>query len=76
MRPSGVFGELGLRKAGRLASPAAVTIAGHGARAVVIGLLVNIFEKKREAQNPFFSVVELTDDTTDPEVWGRNFPLQ
>jgi len=53
-----------------------VTIAGHGARAVVIGLLVNIFEKKREAQNPFFSVVELTDDTTDPEVWGRNFPLQ
>ena len=53
-----------------------MTIAGHGARAVVIGLLVNIFEKKREAQNPFFSVVEVTDDTTDPEVWGRNFPLQ
>src|SRR3954469_11415546 len=46
------------------------------AAAVAIGVLINIFEKKREAQNPFFRVVELTDDTKDPEIWGKNFPLQ
>lgn len=39
-------------------------------------LLVNIMERKREAQNPFFRVVEVTEDTTDPTVWGKNFPLQ
>ena len=39
-------------------------------------LLVNIFERKQEARNPFFRVVELTDETVDPAVWGKNFPLQ
>jgi nitrite reductase (cytochrome c-552) len=39
-------------------------------------LLVNIFERKQEARNPFYRVVELTDDTEDPAVWGKNFPLQ
>src|SRR5215475_5012958 len=39
-------------------------------------LLVNIFERKQEAKNPFFRVVELTDVTEDPAVWGKNFPLQ
>ena len=33
-------------------------------------------EKKGEAQNSFFRVVELTDDTDDPAIWGKNFPLQ
>jgi nitrite reductase (cytochrome c-552) len=42
----------------------------------VTALLVNIFERKQEARNPFYKVVELTDDTADPEVWGKNFPLQ
>lgn len=39
-------------------------------------MLTNIIERKNEARNPFFRVVELTDDTVDPEVWGKNFPLQ
>jgi len=39
-------------------------------------LLMNIFERKQEAKNPFFHVVELTDETTDPAVWGKNFPMQ
>ena len=39
-------------------------------------LLVNIFERKQEARNPFFRVVELTDTTEDPAIWGKNFPLQ
>ncbi len=42
----------------------------------VTALLVNIMERKREAQNPFFRVVEITDDTVDPAAWGKNFPLQ
>ena len=39
-----------------------------------LALLMNIFERKQEAKVPFFKVVELTDDTTDPAVWGKNFP--
>src|SRR5918995_447123 len=41
-----------------------------------VALLVNIMERKQEARNPFYRVVELTDETVDPEVWGKNFPLQ
>ena len=54
---------------------AAVVSAALGAAAVT-ALLVNIFERKQEARDPFFRVVEITDETTDPEVWGRNFPIQ
>lgn len=39
-------------------------------------LLTNIMERKEEAKNPFFRVVELTDDIDDPAIWGKNFPLQ
>lgn len=42
----------------------------------VAALLVNIFERKQEARNAFFRVVDLDDDTDDPAVWGKNFPLQ
>ena len=41
-----------------------------------VALLTNIIERKNEARNPFYRVVELTDDTTDPEIWGKNFPMQ
>lgn len=47
--------------------------------AVTIGisaLLVNIVERKEEGKHTFFRVVEVTDDTDDPAVWGKNFPLQ
>lgn len=39
-------------------------------------LLINIFEHKQEARNPFYRVVELNDSIEDPAVWGKNFPLQ
>ena len=53
-------------------------IAGVAALAIIVGvaLLINIFERKQEARNPFYRVVELTEDTEDPAVWGKNFPLQ
>jgi nitrite reductase (cytochrome c-552) len=41
-----------------------------------VALLTSIFARKQEARNPFYRVVELTDTTVDPEVWGRNFPQQ
>jgi nitrite reductase (cytochrome c-552) len=52
-----------------VAATALVTIA-------IAALLVNIFERKQEARNTSFRVVELNDDTEDPAVWGKNFPLQ
>ena len=39
-------------------------------------VLISIFEHKQEARNPFFRVVELTDETEDPALWGKNFPMQ
>jgi nitrite reductase (cytochrome c-552) len=55
-----------------------LVIAAGAALVTVVGvaLLMNIFERKQEARNPFYRVVELTDDTEDPAVWGKNFPLQ
>jgi nitrite reductase (cytochrome c-552) len=41
-----------------------------------LAVLITIIERKQEARNPFFRVVELTDETVDPAVWGKNFPLQ
>jgi nitrite reductase (cytochrome c-552) len=55
-----------------LVTAVAAALAAVGAAA----LLVNIFERKQEARNPFYRVVELTDQTQDPAVWGQNFPLQ
>ena len=42
----------------------------------VAALLTSIFQKKQEARNPFYRVVELTDTTVDAAIWGKNFPLQ
>ncbi|HQP37269.1 MAG TPA: ammonia-forming cytochrome c nitrite reductase subunit c552 [Polyangiaceae bacterium] len=51
-------------------------LIGALASAAVVGLLVNIFERKSEARNPFYRVVALDDQTVDPAVWGKNFPMQ
>jgi nitrite reductase (cytochrome c-552) len=55
-----------------------MVIAGASALVTLIatGLLINIFERKQESRNPFYRVVELTDETEDPALWGKNFPLQ
>ena len=60
----------------RFSSPIiAATIAAVSA-VFVTALLVNIFTRQQEARNPFYRVVELDDETIDPAVWGKNFPLQ
>ena len=54
-----------------------VTILVSGLVAAgAMALLVNIMERKQEAKNPFYRVVELTDETDDPALWGKNFPGQ
>ena len=53
---------------------AAVVVASSLVTLAVLALLVNIFERQQEARNPFYRVVELTDDTEDPAIWGKNFP--
>ena len=50
-----------------------VTVVGSAA---VTALLVNIAERKNEARQPFIRVQEVTEDTTDPALWGRNWPKQ
>ena len=44
--------------------------------AVLAGLLVNIWQRKQEAKNPYLRFVDVTDDTTDPADWGKNWPRE
>jgi nitrite reductase (cytochrome c-552) len=46
------------------------------AAAGIAALLTNIFQHQQEARNPFYRVVQLTDTTEDPAIWGKNFPMQ
>jgi nitrite reductase (cytochrome c-552) len=53
-----------------------IAVIAAAATAGITALLVNIFEHKQEARNPFFRVVELNDTIEDPAIWGKNFPQQ
>ncbi len=64
------------RGLGRVALLVLVAVVAAVAAAAAAALLINVQTRKQEAQNPFFRVVELTDETEDPAVWGKNFPLQ
>ena len=47
-----------------------------GITVLLLALLTNIFERKQEARQPFVRLAEVTEDTTDPKIWGQNWPLQ
>jgi nitrite reductase (cytochrome c-552) len=47
-----------------------------GVTLLLVALLTNIFERKQEGRTPFVRVVEVTEDTADPQVWGQNWPHQ
>ena len=51
-------------------------LASAGAAIGGVALLVNILERQQESRDPFFRVVEISDEVEDPAVWGENFPLQ
>ena len=42
----------------------------------IVLLLENVSQRKEEAKPHVFRVVEITEDTIDPVVWGKNFPRQ
>lgn len=54
-----------------------LSVGGAAITTVLLtALLVNIFERKSEARQAFYRVVEINDDIDDPAVWGKNFPHQ
>jgi nitrite reductase (cytochrome c-552) len=42
----------------------------------IAALMLNIFERKIEAKNPYVRLVEVTETDTDPEKWKINWPKQ
>jgi nitrite reductase (cytochrome c-552) len=47
-----------------------------GATIGIMLLLSNIAQRKEEARQDAFRVVELNEDTIDPAIWGKNYPQQ
>lgn len=43
---------------------------------VVTWVLITMFGRMQEARQPFIRVAEVTEISTDPEPWGRNWPHQ
>ena len=72
MTSTGSSGER--RRIWLLASLGLVGIAGL--TVLLLALLTNIFERKQEGRQPFVRMVEVTENTMDPSVWGQNWPLQ
>lgn len=52
-----------------------VAVVALGTAGVLL-LLENISQRKYEARQSFFRVVELDEETVDPAIWGKNFPNQ
>lgn len=54
-----------------------VTIAVVAAATAGVMLLgLNVVERKAEGERAVFDLEELSEDTVDPALWGRNFPRQ
>jgi len=53
-----------------------VAVAFAIGTAIATALLMNIFERKEEAKNQYIQIVEVNEDTTDPEKWGVNWPRE
>lgn len=49
-------------------------LASVAITALVVYVLIDIFQKKQEGRTPFFNVVSVDDTIEDPAVWGKNFP--
>jgi nitrite reductase (cytochrome c-552) len=55
---------------------AVAAVVGLAAGLAGAALLGSIMERRAEAATPFYRVVELDDTMSEPEAWGKNFPLQ
>jgi nitrite reductase (cytochrome c-552) len=54
----------------------ALLVATIAVTALISALLTNIFQRKQEAKNPYIRFVNVTEETTDPAAWGKNWPRQ
>lgn len=52
----------------------ATVILSSAVTAFAVLMIMDISSKKFEAQTPFPAQVKITDDTSDPAIWGANFP--
>jgi nitrite reductase (cytochrome c-552) len=55
---------------------AALIAAAAVVSALVTALLINVFERKQESKHRYVRVVEVSEETTDPTVWAKNWPQQ
>ena len=62
--------------AGRVLWLAVLLVVVAATTFAVVAVLVGIFEHRQEARTPFLRVVEVTEISTDPIPWGKNFPRQ
>jgi nitrite reductase (cytochrome c-552) len=53
-----------------------VLVGIAGVTVLLLALLTNIFERKQEARQAFVRLVDVTEDTVDPRIWGQNWPLE
>src|SRR5689334_7558254 len=60
----------------RVLAVALIVVIVAGASALVTALLVSIFNRKQEAKNPYLKLVNVDENTTDPSVWGTNWPRE
>jgi len=54
----------------------ALTVCFALGAAAATAIVLSVAERKAEGMQPFVRVVEVTEDTTDPAVWGKNWPRQ
>ena len=55
---------------------AALLVFSAAATFAVLLLYQNIVTRKAEATQHVFRVVDVDDNTVDPELWGKNYPRQ
>ncbi|HMQ29597.1 MAG TPA: hypothetical protein PKD53_02670, partial [Chloroflexaceae bacterium] len=53
----------------------AIVVVAAATVAIML-LLQNISTRQSEARQDVFRVVELSEETEDPAIWGQNFPRQ
>ena len=53
-----------------------ITVLCAFGAAAATALVLNVADRKAEGLQPYVRVVEVTEDTTDPAVWGKNWPRQ
>jgi nitrite reductase (cytochrome c-552) len=53
-----------------------VAVVAAAAAAGITALLINIFQRKQEAKEPFLKLVQVSEDDVDPAKWGVNWPRE